>query len=103
MNTAVINVKTDPIVKKKAQRVAHDFGFSLSALINGYLRQLIKTKTVIFSASERPTEYLLEALKESEKDIREGRVSPTFTNARDAIKWLNDPKRRFTGKPLKKI
>lgn len=97
MNTAVINIKVDPKVKKKAQGVASDLGFSLSALINGYLRSLIKTKSVHFSLNEKeePSEYLIKALKESEEDRKAGRVSPSFDNAKDAIKWLNDPKARF--------
>jgi len=97
MNTAVINVKVDPKVKVGAQKVASDLGFSLSALINGYLKSLIKTKTVHFSLTEKeePSEYLIKALKESEEDRKTGRVSPSFDNSKDAIKWLNDPKARF--------
>lgn len=97
MNTAVINVKVDPKVKRQAQNVASNLGFSLSSLINGYLRNLIKTKTVHFSLAEKeePSEYLIKALKESEEDRKAGRVSPSFGNAEDAIKWLNDPKARF--------
>jgi addiction module RelB/DinJ family antitoxin len=96
MNTAVINFKTDPKVKKKAQKVASELGFSLSSLLNGYIRHLIKTKTVYFTAkSEEPSEYLIEVLKESEADRKAGEVSPSFDNAEDAIAWLNDPKRKF--------
>lgn len=97
MNTAVINVKIDPKVKRQAQNIASDLGFSLSALINGYLKSLIKTKTVHFSLTEKeePSEYLIKALKESEEDRKAGRVSPSFDNVEDAIKWLNDPKARY--------
>ena len=49
MKTAVINIKTDTEVKANAQKVASELGFSLSSLINGYLRQLVKTKTINFS------------------------------------------------------
>jgi len=95
MNTAVINIKTNPEVKAKAQKVAEELGFSLSSLINGYLKHLVKTKTVHFNTSEEPTEYLIQALKESEKDIKAGRVSPSFDNSEDSIKWLNDPSARY--------
>lgn len=89
MNTAVINIKTDPGLKLQAQRVATDLGFSLSSLINGYLKQLTRTKTIFFSAAtEEPSDYLIQALKESEADRKAGRTSPTFTNADDAIAWL---------------
>lgn len=96
MNTAVINIKTNPTVKTKAQEIAKELGFSLSSLVNAYLKQLIKTKTVYFSAlEEEPTEYLLRALKESQEDIKADRVSPAFDNAEDAIAWLNNPNRKY--------
>ena len=89
MKTAVINIKTDPKIKVKAQKVAAELGFSLSSLINGYIRHLVKTKAIYFSAkSEEPSEYLMEALKESEADRKAGRVSPGFDNAKDAVDWL---------------
>ena len=76
MNTAIINIKTDPKVKAKAQRIASELGFSLSALINGYLNQLVRTKTIHFSVlEEEPSEYMIQALKESEEDKRRGRYS----------------------------
>ena len=91
MNTAVVNVKVDPKVKKKAQNVASDLGFSLSALINGYLRSLIKTKTVHFSLAEKeePSEYMIKALKESEKDRKAGRYT-SFKSVDKAIKYLDN-------------
>ena len=80
-------------MKAKAQDIASDLGFSLSALINGYLKSLIKTKTVHYSLAgeEEPSEYMIQALKQSEEDRKAGRVSPSFDNVKDAIKWLDDP------------
>ena len=96
MNTAVINIKTNAKIKAKAQKVASDLGFSLSALINGYLNQLVKTKTIHFSAlEETPSEYMIQALRESEEDRKKDRVSPSFDNAKDAIGWLNNPNRKY--------
>jgi len=89
MNTAVIITKTEPQVKIKAQRVAKDLGLSLSSLINAWLRQLIKTKTVIFSAAdEEPTQYLLGALRKSREDIKAGRVI-SFDTADDTISYID--------------
>ena len=88
MNTAVINIKINPQVKKDAQKVAGKLGLSLSSLINGYLRQLIKTKTVTFSLREEPSEYVIQALKESRKDIKAGRVI-SFKKPNDALDYLD--------------
>ena len=97
MNTAVINIKTDVRVKTQAKKIASELGFSLSALINGYLNQLIKTKVVHFSAlDETPSEYMIQALRESENDRRKGdyRSFKTFDEALDFVdKIINDSKK----------
>ncbi len=90
MRTAVINIKIDPKVKIKAQKVALDLGFSLSSIINGYLKHFIKTETLYFTTQpEELTDYLIQALKESKKDIKKNNVSPGFSTTKDAIAWLN--------------
>lgn len=98
MNTAIVNVRVETALKKQAQKVASELGISLSAIIHGFLKQLVKTKTVTFSASEEPTKYLIDTLKESKEDIKAGRVSPTFTNAKDALAWLNNPHKKYARK-----
>lgn len=103
MQTAVVNFKTEPVIKTKAQKVARELGFSLGSLLDGYLRQLIRSKTVHFDASEQPSEYLVQSLKEVEKEIKEGWVSPSFDNTGDAIAWLDNPKRKYVNQLRKKI
>ncbi len=48
MQTAVINIKTEPKIKREAQRIARELGLSLSSIIKAYLRQFIRDKTVSF-------------------------------------------------------
>lgn len=88
MNTAVINIKVNPVVKKKAQSVAGELGLSLSAVINRLLKYFIQTKTLVFTTKEEPTEYLLEALKESKEDIKAGRVM-SFDKPEKALRFLD--------------
>ncbi|MEK7577278.1 MAG: hypothetical protein AAB492_01500 [Patescibacteria group bacterium] len=101
MNTAVINIKTDPKVKKDVQKAAAQLGFSVSALLNGYLRHFLKTKSVHFSLNEEPSEYLLKTLRESEEDRLAGRVV-SFDNPSDELGFLdrmivNERKRKSAG------
>ncbi len=92
MNNSAIYIKTETKTKKEAQKVAKELGLSLSAIINEFLKQLIRTKTSTFTTEDEiPNTYTRQILKQSEKDVKSGRVSPTFTNAKDAISWLNDP------------
>ncbi len=90
MNTAVINIKTESEIKQKAQVLAKDLGMTLSALINGYLRQLIRTKRVELTLDERPSRYLKEAIKAARQERKRGQASPIFDNAKNAIKWLHE-------------
>lgn len=88
MNSAVVNIKIEPQVKKEAQKLAEKLGLPLSALIKSYLKQIIRAQEVVLTVSEEPTEYLLKSLKEAEGDIKAGRVT-SFDNAKDAIAWLS--------------
>lgn len=98
MNTAVINLKVSPGLKAEAQSLAKDLGFSLSSLIHSYLKQVVRTRTVVLEDREIPSDFLIQSLKESAEDIKNGRVSPSFDNAKDALKWLNNPRKRYVGK-----
>lgn len=44
---------------------------------------------------EEPSEYMIKALEESERDMKEGRVSPIFDNTKDATAWLKDENRKY--------
>lgn len=89
MNSAVVNVKVNPDVKKKAQQVAQNLGLTLSALINGYLKHLVKTQTVYFDLREEPSEYLLACIKEAQKDIK-NKKTISFKNPKDALTYLDN-------------
>lgn len=88
MNTVVINIKTEPQIKEKAQKVASEMGLTLTAVINRYLKHFVETKEITFYGEEEPSPYLIKAMKQAKKDLETGKTSPAFDNAEDAIKWL---------------
>ncbi len=89
MKTAMINIKTDKVVKEEAQKLAAELGFSLSALVTASLKQFVRTREVQFSALPRMTPYLEGVIKEVEKDIKAKKnISPAFTSAREASAYL---------------
>lgn len=89
MNTAVVITKTEPEVKAKAQKIAKELGFSLSSLVNAYLRQLVKTKTITFSSlDETPNKKTRAIMKQAEKNWKEEKHSPIFRTGEDAVAWL---------------
>jgi addiction module RelB/DinJ family antitoxin len=97
MKTAIINIKTELETKQKAQKIAGELGFSLGSVLNAYLKKLVREKTINFSihTKEEPSQWLINELKEAEKDEREGFVSPGFTNTKDLMTWLKNPKRKY--------
>jgi DNA-damage-inducible protein J len=89
MNTAIINIKTDIKIKKEAQAVASDLGLTLSGAINGFLKQLIRNKAILFTLNEtNPNEYLLSSIKESKDDRKKGKYH-SFKNNKEAIRFLD--------------
>lgn len=89
MKTAIINIKTEKTVKKQAQQLAEELGFSLSALVTASLKQFVRTREVQFSARRHMTPYLEGVIKEVEKDIKAKRnISPAFANAKDMDAYL---------------
>lgn len=103
MQTAVVNIKVDPEVKKKAQKIAEELGFSLSAVLTGFMKKFIREKGINFSLEEEYSEYFIKSMKESEEDVKKGFVSPGFYNAKDAIAWLDNPKRKYVNQLRKKV
>ena len=90
MSYAVVTTKLDPQTKKEAQKAAEELGMPLSVVIKAFLKQFIRTKTVTFSArDEVPNEYLKNLMLQADKDLKEGKTSPTFDNAKDALAFLD--------------
>lgn len=100
MNTASILIKIDPQVKTKAQKTAQKMGLSLTSVINRYLKHFITTETITFSTrDEIPSQYLIDSLKESEADVKAGRVI-RFKTPQEALNYLDqeiaDEKRQLS-------
>lgn len=85
----VINIKTDKEVKRDAQRLAENLGFSLSAVINAYLRQFVRNKEVYFSISPRMSSSLEKLLSGIENDIKSKKnTSSAFSSEKELKKHL---------------
>lgn len=89
MNTTSILIKTDPLIKEKAHETARELGFNLSSVLNAFLIQFVKTKTITFSTpDEEPSDYLLKEMKQAKEDRKAGKASPIFHSADEMITWL---------------
>ncbi len=87
MQHTTIHIKTDVKTRDDARKVAEDFGFTLTSLVNALLKQVARTKRLTLSMEEKPTQYMTESLKKSEEDEKAGKVI-SFTSGKDALEYL---------------
>ncbi len=67
--SVVINFKTDPKIKKEAQKIAKEMGISLSAILNMYLRKIVREKKL-----DIRVEKFSNFNEQTQKDILEARA-----------------------------
>ena len=87
MKTAVLNIKIDPKVKHRAQKVADKLGFSLSAIVNASLKNLARRKTVSYSLLE-PTPLLERAIDFARANRARGKSVGPFSTVPALMKSL---------------
>ena len=88
MNTAVINIKTDPKLKKDVKQVAHELGLPVGTIINAYMRDLVRERRVVFStppALNRRTQRLLRSI---DRDIHAGKNADGPFSPQEAVEYL---------------
>ena len=85
----LINIKTDKDVKIMAKKTAEELGLSLSAIINAYLKQFIRNKSVFYSVVPTMSKELEYTLINIEKDIKQRKnLSPAISDAKTLKKHL---------------
>ena len=86
----MINIKADKEVKESAQEVARELGMPLSTVINAFLKDFIRSRSIAFSATPQMTPYLEEVLGVVEKDIKKGKkLSPVLFTSEDVSDYLD--------------
>jgi len=84
---AVINLKTDPVLKKRAAKTADKLGVSISAVLNNELRRFTTEQSVIFELPEVPNDATAKQLIESKKLIDKGDYYAFDTN-KESLEFL---------------
>lgn len=86
----MINIKADKEVKEEAQKIAKDLGLPLSGVINAFLKDFIRSKSISFSIIPKMTPALETLLSGIENDIKKGKnLSPAFSSAEKANSYLD--------------
>jgi len=87
MNTTTIHIKTEIKTRDDAKKVAEEFGFTLTSLVNALLRQIARTRRLALNLEENPTPYMIDSLKQSEADVKAGRVT-SFQSGQEALEHV---------------
>ena len=102
MNTTTIHIKTEVKTRDEVKKVAEDFGFTLTSLVNALLKQIARSKRLSLNLEENPNQYMIESLKKSEEDVKAGRVI-SFESPQEALDYVrslikNDKKHKHLGR-----
>ena len=88
----LINIKTDREVKISAQKLAKELGLSLSAVVNAYLKQFVRSQAVDFSVAPQMSPKLEKLLDQVEYDLARGKnISGPFDSVDEFVKGLKAP------------
>jgi len=86
----MINIKADKDVKEHAQKIASELGLPLSGVINAFLKDFIRTRSISFSSIPRMTSTLEILSGKVEEDIKDKKnMSSIFSSAKDANSYLD--------------
>ena len=89
MNTATLNIKTDPATKQQLKEFAAHVGLPVSALMNAQIKQMLRKGKVEFDTGPTPTPYLQKIIKEAEADYKAGRNITRVNNRKELEDYLN--------------
>ena len=93
MAKTILNVKTDKDVKERAQVIAKELGLPLSTVVNAFLKQFIREKTVAFSSNYTMTPYLEKVIKKAEANRKTGKnIAGPFTTQKQIKDYLDSLK-----------
>lgn len=89
MNSAVINIKTDPALKEDVKKVAQEMGLPISTLLNACLRELVRERRVVFSAPPALNQRTKKLLARIDRDIRKGKNADGPFSPAEAMRYLD--------------
>lgn len=91
MKTAIITIKTEPELKRRAEEFANGTGMSLSDVVNFSLRQTINTGRIVIQKGLEPNAKTSKRLLSVLKDVKVGKnLSPIFGSAAKMDEYLDN-------------
>ena len=90
MSTALVNIRLEPELKKNAEELFAELGLSMTAAINLFLRQAVRSQSSPFAITlnTKPNEETMAAIREAIKVAHDPKAK-TYTNARELFEDLD--------------
>jgi addiction module RelB/DinJ family antitoxin len=89
MNTAIVNIKTDPETKKQLQAFAAQVGLPVSALLNAQIKQILRTGQLEFSTQLEPNAHLVKVMQQAEENLVKDQNITHTNNTKEALDHLD--------------
>ncbi len=89
MTKVLLNIKTDKEVKEEAAKIAAELGVPLSTVINAYLKEFVREKSIKISIEPRLRPEIGKLLKKASDDYKKiENTSDKFSDAEGIIGYL---------------
>lgn len=85
-NSANINVRINPELKKEADSILSSLGLSISSAINIFLMKTVQEQGIPFDVTFKPNKETIEAMEEAERIVRD----PTVKGYTDVDEMFRD-------------
>lgn len=67
----IINIKADKEIKDRAQKIAKEIGLPLSTVVNAYLKEFVRERSVRFSVEPEVRSEIGKLLKRAHNDYKQ--------------------------------
>lgn len=89
MTKVLLNIKTDKEVKEEASKIAAELGVPLSTVINAYLKEFVREKSIQISIEPRLRPEIGKLLEKASDDYKKREnISDKFSDAEGIIGYL---------------
>lgn len=86
--SAILNIRTDPDIKSRAEQLYRSFGITLTDAVNIFLRKSIMEGGLPFDM-RNPNAETLAAMRETEEILADRTPTKSYTSARDLFRDLD--------------
>lgn len=90
MSKILLNVKTDKETKEEAQKIAKELGVPLSVIVNAYLKEFVREKSVRLILEPQLRPEVGKFIARASQDYKNKKnISKNFSVSSEALKYLH--------------